>query len=224
MGWEKEFIEGVAEQLKPHADPEYAEGSWKYFRNQFDFLGIRTPILRKITKQYTKKNGMPSGEELKEVILLLWRQPEREYQRMALYILEEAEDNLTMQDVPWLTGLITTKSWWDSVDLLATKILGRLFSDNEAWSHRFTDQWIEDDNIWLQRTALLYQLHYKENTDQNRLFRYIRRRKESEEFFVQKAIGWALRQYARTAPKEVLTFIEQTDLKPLSKREALKHF
>jgi 3-methyladenine DNA glycosylase AlkD len=96
--------------------------------------------------------------------------------------------------------------------------------DNFKLILSFADKWIDDENIWLQRSAILYQLYYKGETDEERLFRYILRRANSDEFFVQKAIGWVLREYAKTSPKNVISFVANHQLKPLSKREALKHF
>ena len=123
----------------------------------------------------------------------------------------------------WLSSLIVKKSWWDTIDVLSPRIIGDMFSRNNGLVDLFADQWIEDENIWLQRSAILYQLYHKDKTDEERLFRYIVRRADSKEFFVQKAIGWALRQYAKTRPESVRDFVASHNLKPLSKREALKH-
>ncbi|WP_269083730.1 DNA alkylation repair protein [Peribacillus butanolivorans] len=98
-----------------------------------------------------------------------------------------------------------------------------MFSTYPKLIPQYSDLWIEDENIWLQRSAILYQLHYKGGTDEERLFRYIIRRANSDEFFVQKAIGWVLRQYGKTNPESVKSFVLNHQLKPLSKREALKH-
>jgi 3-methyladenine DNA glycosylase AlkD len=206
-----------------YTDGPYAEWSKSYLRNQFDFLGIRTPIRRKLTKQFIKENGLPQKGELKEFIFMLWDLPEREYQKAALDILEIAKKDLGSEDVAWLSNLIVKKSWWDTVDVLSPHIMGDIFLRNSELVPAFPDKWIEDDNIWLQRSAILYQLYYKDETDEERLFHYVLRRKSSDEFFVQKAIGWILREYAKTRPENVKSFVANNNLKPLSKREALKH-
>lgn len=206
-----------------YTDGPYAEWSKSYLRNQFDFLGIRTPIRRKLTKQFIKENGLPQKGELKEFIFMLWDLPEREYQKAALDILEIAKKDLGSEDVAWLSNLIVKKSWWDTVDVLSPHIMGDIFLRNSELVPTFPDKWIEDDNIWLQRSAILYQLYYKDETDEERLFHYILRRKSSDEFFVQKAIGWILREYAKIRPENVKSFVANNNLKPLSKREALKH-
>lgn len=218
------YVQKIIDLYSKHADEKYAQWSKNYLRNQFSFLGIRTPIRRRLTNQLIKENGLPQKEDLKDVVFMLWGLPEREYQKAALDILEKTKKKLTSIDMPWLSNLIVKKSWWDTVDVLSPHIMGYMFSNNGELILSFADKWIDDENIWLQRTAILYQLYYKGETDEERLFRYILRRANSDEFFVQKAIGWVLREYAKTRPKNVLSFVANHQLKPLSKREALKHF
>ncbi|HZG73276.1 MAG TPA: DNA alkylation repair protein [Chondromyces sp.] len=217
------FVKELVHLYTQHADAKYAEWSRNYMRNQFEFLGIRAPIRRELTKQFIKEHGLPPKDQLKEVILTLWNLEEREYQKAALEILEKQKGHLCPEDMPWLTSLIITKSWWDTVDVISPHIMGYMFSTYPELIHQYADQWIEDDNIWLQRSAILHQLYYKDKTDEKRLFQYILRQANSKEFFVQKAIGWALRQFAKTCPELVKSFVSQHQLKPLSKREALKH-
>lgn len=218
------YIQELVHIFSEHADKDYAEWSKKYLRNQFDFLGIRTPIRRKLMKQFIKENGLPQKDKLKDIIFSLWDLPEREYQQAALDILERAKKDLTTNDMSWLSTLIVKKSWWETVDVLSPRIFGYMFLTNPELVPLYAEKWIENENIWLQRAAILYQLKYKEKTDEERLFRSILRRASSDEFFVQKAIGWALREYAKTQPDHVKNFVSQHSLKPLSTREALKHF
>ena len=119
--------------------------------------------------------------------------------------------------------MIVHKSWWDTVDATA-KYVGVFFKKHPHLTKPTTLRWITSDNRWLQRMAIIFQLAYKKETDVDLLFEYVLRKADSEEFFIQKAIGWALRQYAKIDAAEVKRFVEVTDLKPLSKREALKHF
>lgn len=217
------YVQELVNTYLKHTDVAFAKWSKNYLRNQFDFLGIRTPIRRKLTRQFIKENGLPEKENLKDVIQILWDLPEREYQKAALDIIEKAKRELTKDDMSWLSSLIVRKSWWDTVDVLSPHIMGYMFSKDSELIHSFADKWIEDENIWLQRSAILYQLYYKDKTDEERLFRYILMRANSDEFFVQKAIGWILREYAKTRPENVRQFVATHNLKPLSKREALKH-
>jgi 3-methyladenine DNA glycosylase AlkD len=218
------YIQELVKIYSTHADADYAGWSKKYLRNQFDFLGIRTPIRRNLTNQFLKENGLPPNNSLKDIIFCLWDLPEREYQQAALDILEKVKKDLTADDMSWLASLIVKKSWWETVDVLSPRIFGYMFLTDHELIPMYADRWIENENIWLQRTAILYQLKYKNKTNEERLFRYILRRASSNEFFVQKAIGWALREYAKTNPDSVKRFVSQHALKPLSAREALKHF
>lgn len=217
------YVEELVKLYTQHMDRDYAEWSENYLRNQFAFLGIRTPIRRKLTKQFFREYGVPTKENLKDIIFILWEQSEREYQKAALDILEKVKKELTPDDIPWLSSLLVKKSWWDTVDVLSPHIMGNLFTIYPELIAQYADQWIVDDNFWLQRSALLYQLYYKKRTDEKRLFQYILSRADSDEFFVQKAIGWVLREYAKTNPVAVRDFISFNDLKPLSRREALKN-
>ncbi len=217
------YIENLIHLFSKHTDPAYSAWSKKYLKNQFEFLGIRTPIRRQLMKEFIKETGLPPSSQLKEVVFSLWNLPEREYQYAALDILEKKKKDLTPADMSWLERLLIKKSWWETIDVLSVNIIGYVFSIHPELIPLYSDQWIEDENIWLQRSALLYQLKYKEKTDEKRLFRYILNRAKSDEFFVQKAIGWSLREYAKTSPEKVKIFVAQNSLKPLSKREALKH-
>ncbi|CAI9395198.1 hypothetical protein BACSP_00912 [Bacillus sp. T2.9-1] len=217
------YVEELVKLYTQHMDRDYAEWSENYLRNQFAFLGIRTPIRRKLTKQFFREYGVPTKENLKDIIFILWERSEREYQKAALDILEKVKKELTPDDMPWLSSLLVKKSWWDTVDVLSPHIMGNLFTIYPELIAQYADQWIVDDNFWLQRSALLYQLYYKKRTDEKRLFQYILSRADSDEFFVQKAIGWVLREYAKTNPVAVRDFVSFNDLKPLSRREALKN-
>ncbi len=119
--------------------------------------------------------------------------------------------------------MIVNKSWWDSVDTTA-KWVGVFFKKHPDLTKVTTERWITSDNIWLQRMSIIFQLAYKKDTDVNLLFDYVLRKADSEEFFIQKAIGWALRQYAKIDAQRVKTFVNSHEFAPLSRREALKHF
>ena len=220
----KTYLLPLIKLYDSHKDEQYAEWSKNYLRNQFEFLGIRAPIRRKLTSQFIKDNGLPDKDCLQAVIYFLWDMPEREFQKGALDLLAKSKKTLGPEDIPWLSNLIVKKSWWDTVDELAPHSIGSIFLAHPEIISSYADKWIEDENIWLQRTAIIYQLFYKDKTDVERLYRYILRRADSNEFFVQKAIGWALRQYAKTNPDAVMSFVSTHSLKPLSRREALKHF
>lgn len=204
-------------------DAEYAAWCKNYLRGQFEFLGVPVPFQRKLMKEWAKRVDKPDSEQLRELVLSLWQLPEREYQRVAIDLLVMWRKQLTVDDVPWLEQLITSKSWWDTVDTIAPKIVGFLYVSDPGPMLDWLDEWNRSDNIWLQRTTVLFQLQAKTDTNEQLLYRYIGQLARSDEFFVQKAIGWALRQYARVQPNTVVAFVQACPLKPLSRREALKH-
>jgi len=161
-------------------------------------------------------------KELDEILLALWNEPEREFQYAALFLLEKNTKKLTSEHIELAEKLIITKSWWDTVDYLAANIVGTILKKQPKLISTYAEKWIHSNNIWLQRTALLFQLKYKKETDELLLYRYIRTCISSKEFFIQKAIGWVLREYSKVDPDSVIRFVESEDLPALSRREALK--
>ena len=118
--------------------------------------------------------------------------------------------------------MITTNSWWDSVDFIAKHILGNYLFQFPDEIEKVVTECSSSENMWLNRSAILFQLGYKNQTDAKRLFDICLQHKSSSEFFIQKAIGWALREYSKANPDEVVSFVAKADLKPLSQKEALK--
>ncbi|MFS0555158.1 DNA alkylation repair protein [Brevibacillus sp. 179-C9.3 HS] len=216
-----EYTEAVKDLLRAHGDPNAAVPMEQYMKNHFPFLGIKSPQRKELTKQIFRDYGVPADWE--QVARSLWALPEREYQYVALDVLEKSKKRLSPDHLALVVEFITTKSWWDTVDYLASHAIGRIFGLHPELIEPNTTAWMEGNNMWLQRTALLFQLSYKDKTDQKLLFSLIGRCAESKEFFIQKAIGWALREYAKTNPAAVREFVEATTLASLSRREALKH-
>lgn len=209
--------------LRPHADAEQAGPMKAYMKDNFPFLGIKTPRRAELMKQFLTEHGLPGLDELPAVVRELWALPEREYAYSAMQLLDKLRKRLTAEHLPLLEELIVTKSWWDTVDYLAAHPVGDILAKHPELIPAVTEALIESDDIWLQRTAILFQLHYKQRTDARLLFDMILRCSESKEFFIRKAIGWALREYAKTDPAAVRRFVGETPLSPLSVREALKH-
>lgn len=195
----------------------------KYLRDQFEFLGIKTPERRELLKQFYQESGILKAPFQPDFVLALWDREEREYQYAALGYLEKLVKKLNKDDMPLLEQLITTKSWWDTVDTIAPKLVGHLAATYPDVISSKIDGWAVSDNIWLRRAAILFQLKYKQNTDEALLFRYIKENAHEKEFFIEKAIGWALREYSKTNPQSVKQFIEQQPLASLSIREGSKY-
>jgi len=191
-------------------------------RHQFSFLGIGTPERRTLTRQALVSLPRPTEDELAEVARALWAQPEREFQYAGSDYLRAHVGVAGAGFLDVVRELVTTKAWWDTVDALAAHVAGPLVRHHPVLRSAM-DRWVTDSNIWVARTALLHQLTFKRATDEERLFGYCRLRAGDRDFFIRKAIGWALRQYAATEPDAVRTFVEQTPgLSPLSVREALR--
>jgi 3-methyladenine DNA glycosylase AlkD len=207
--------------FEAHRDAARAASMAKYMRDQFPFVGIATPERRKVQREALAGLEKPDQETLDGVVERLWEMPEREYQYAALELLGKHVKALDSSFVDRLEWLVVTKSWWDTVDTLASHIAGPLVLAHPALAG-VMDEWIESDNFWLARTAILHQLGYKQRTDSERLFRYCARRAGEREFFIRKAMGWALREYSKTDPDAVRAFVDaHGELSPLTRREAL---
>lgn len=194
-----------------------------YMRNKFEFLGIKAPQRKKIQKQFLKKYKLPDYTDLSLVVKKLWELPYREYQYFAIDLHEKYKKKWTEDYIETIEYMLNQKQWWDTVDSIATRIAGLFFQSFPQLGNEKTKTWINANNIWLMRAALLFQLKYKKKTNQQQLFDYILTVSDNYDFFVQKAIGWALREYSKVASKAVENFIETYELPALSQREALKH-
>ncbi len=217
-------IDDLREALTEAADPSDIEPMAAYMKNQFEFLGLRSPGLRQASKPFLAAAAEVDGDDVVAFVHRCWAQPEREFRYVGANLTRKHVSKLDPSHLPDVEHFIVTDSWWDTVDSLGAWTVGPLVAVNPALVE-VMDQWIDDDNLWLNRTAIIHQLGYKESTDAERLFRYCRRRADHGDFFVRKAIGWALRQYARVDPDAVRAFVADHDeiLSGLSKREALKH-
>ncbi|AFH65496.1 DNA alkylation repair protein [Paenibacillus caseinilyticus] len=218
----QEYTAALTDYLRAHGDEEQAVPMEAYMRHQFAFLGIRSPELKALLREWMRMHGVPRAEGLRETVRVLWNQPEREMQYAAMGLLEKRRREMGPAELPLLKELILTKPWWDTVDLLASHQVGGILANHPVEREGTVDVWIRSGQLWLQRTALLYQLGYKGKTDTGRLFGYIGHCSDSTEFFIRKAIGWALREYSKTDEAAVRAFIASVSLSPLSVREALK--
>lgn len=217
-----EDLKILQQRFEAETNENNAKPMKKYMKNLFDYFGIQTPLRKEIGAAFMEEKGLPAKEKLDVVIKELWRLPQREFQYFALDVLEKIIKKSDKDIIALLEYLIVTKSWWDTVDRIAQKLVGALFQKYPELIAPHTTKWMASENIWLQRTALLFQLRYKKKTNVDLLFRFIHQLAASDEFFIQKAIGWALREYSKTDAEKVITFIGQNTLAPLSVREGLK--
>lgn len=217
------FTHKILSALPAIADHERAAGVKAYMKNQFEFLGTPTPERRKFFRVFAKQQPSLTIEELDKVVKELWLLPEREYQYCAIELLLYYNKLWQQQTIDLFQYCITNKSWWDTVDFICTTLVAPFFKRYPEMLLPITTHWNTSSNIWLQRSSLLAQKGYKHDTNIQLLVGHIINLSTSKAFFVQKAIGWILRDHARIDPAWVKQFVAENNLPALSKREALKH-
>lgn len=215
----------VSTALAAAADPEKAVGMQAYMKTDMPFYGVQKPgreaILRRVVEDYPPADR----QEYEELVTGLWEMPHREEKYLALGVARAFRQFVIPDSLSLYRRLIVEGAWWDFVDEVATKLIGRLILDfpDRVWPE--VDDFVDDEDMWLRRTAILCQIGAKGATDAARLFDYCLRRALEREFFIRKAIGWALREYAKTDPEAVARFARdhRAELSTLSYREATKH-
>jgi 3-methyladenine DNA glycosylase AlkD len=215
------FVRELSNAFYALGNPDNAYWMRWYMRDQYPFIGIKKPERAAVFKEIYKTHGR--GEDWFEVCTELFAMPEREFQYAAMEYLMKAQKCWDLRVPALIDSWVDTKTWWDVVDVLGPKVLGAYFltfpEQRDAWIAR----WMASPVFWHQRLCILFQLGYKSKTDLQVLSAVILSLNTSKEFFIQKAIGWALRQYAWTDADWVREFVDENALMPLSKREALKH-
>jgi len=215
-------FDALSSDMAINANPEKAAQMRAYMRDNFEYLGIPAPKRREICKPYFKSAKKEGGVDW-NFIDRCWKEPYREYQYVAVDYLTQMSKPLTAADVPKIKKLLLKKSWWDTVDGLDV-IIGGIAA-------RFPEvkltllEWSADKNIWLRRTAIDHQLLQKDKTDTNLFEKILANNIGQTEFFINKAIGWSLREYSKTNPEWVRAFVNKhkEKLAPLSIREASKY-
>jgi 3-methyladenine DNA glycosylase AlkD len=212
--------------LRPLADALQAVPMRAYMLDQFAFLGIRATPRRQALRGLPKLNTW-TAPELLALAEALWDLPEREFHYVAVDLLAKHPRQLDLDSLPRLLQLVQRQSWWDTVDGLAGVVGDILLRARSGQGdvQRHMDRWLSHSNLWVRRVAMLHQLGWKTQTDEARLFRYALALAPETDFFIRKAIGWALRDHARTRPDAVRAFLSQhaQRLSGLTRREAGKH-
>ncbi|MGW2617531.1 DNA alkylation repair protein [Streptomyces sp. NPDC001500] len=206
------------------ADPGRAAAMRAYMKDVAPFLGLPTPARRALSRTVLAGTPRPAEADCAAIALRCWALPHREYHYFAVDYLRRHAGRLSSAFLPVARRLVTTASWWDTVDLLAAHVVGALVAADPRLTADM-DEWIADADLWVVRTALLHQLRYRERTDAERLFAYCLCQSGHPDFFVRKAIGWCLREYAKTDPDAVRGFLarERGRFAPLTVREALRN-
>lgn len=211
----------IFQQFRDHRNPTEAGGMRAYMKDKFEYLGLKRPVRNELQRTFIATRRKEKRLD-RDFIRECWAQPEREFQYLAMDYFRTVVRYAESHDLKLMHDLIIDKSWWDTVDFIASNLVGTLLTSYPELQAE-VKVWITDSNMWLRRTTLLYQLKYKEETDLQFLEEAIRENLGSKEFFINKAIGWALRQYSKVDSKWVGEIIDKYPLAPLSVREGSKY-
>lgn len=216
-------------KLTENRDEERAQKMTAYMKNIQPFFGIPTPKRKEFYKEFKKEMGKEfinwiSEDKIDKLVNAFWGKREREYRYVGLFLLDYCKIN-TPRQLPLLRKLIIQGNWWDTTDSIAIDFVNPLLLNYQKTIRPVIKEWVNTDNLWLRRTAILSQLYFKTETDLDLLQYCITQTMLEKEFFIQKAIGWALREYSKTNPTFVIQFMDKfhSSLSKLSIREGEKY-
>ncbi|MDX5584827.1 MAG: DNA alkylation repair protein [Aureibaculum sp.] len=218
----EDYINTLTIAFEKNANVKNAVGQKAYMRNQFEFFGMTSPIRKEVQKPWLIKANLPNKTKLENIVQTLWLKPQREFQFFAQDLTFKYVKQFEIKDIALIEFMITHKSWWDTVDYIAANLLGTYFKLYPEQRAINVKKWLASGNFWLQRSAILFQLKYKDQVDTKMLSHVINSLLGSKEFFINKAIGWMLREYGKTNPTWVVNFVKDHQLEKLSKKEALR--
>ncbi len=216
-----EVVIYVRAELEAIADPANIAPMQRYMKTQMPFFGVKSPGVKGVIRTLRQRFKPSCRAEYETWIQALWAEDEREMKYLAMKMTRAWRGYVDVASLPLFEMLIRDGGWWDFVDEVASHLIGTCLRQSPEVMWPLMDRWIDDDNFWIRRTAIICQLRSKEATDSERLFRYCSERAHEKEFFIRKAIGWALRQYSRTDPEAVRAYLAQMGdkLSGLSRRE-----
>lgn len=220
-----ELVDIICEHLSALSNPKNAVDMRRYMKDHFAFYGVKSPQRKQVLSLIWSDFKNEIKPCWRNVVVLLWKKEERECQYFAMDLMKKFKKEIRIEDQLWVEHLVTTKSWWDTVDFLAVHFVGGIFKQFEDRGIAQSRKYIRSENMWIQRSALLFQLSYKEETNADLLFELIDKSLGTKEFFINKAIGWALRQYSKFNPVAVRNYIDDRRAKMagLSIREGSKY-
>ena len=225
---DRALLLALRRELQRVAQPEKAKPMQAYMKSDMPYHGVPTPIADKVFKSVLNAVEFPDAEAWRRAVLYIWRNArfrEERYAAIALARQRRFAKYQTFETLPMYEEMIVTGAWWDFVDTIAAHGVGVVLRTNEHPTRRAMLQWSRSTDMWKRRTSILCQLTFKKDTDLKLLYACIEPSIPSKEFFLRKAIGWALRQYAWTNPDEIRRYVARnaSRLSPLSQREALKN-
>ncbi len=221
----EEILDKVELFFLEHQNQKEASGMEAYMKNKFSYYGVKSPIRKELDKQLWKSYKPIIQQSWPSLVGVLWDRPQRENQYLAMDMLKRIERNLKIGDLAFIEQLILKKSWWDTVDFLASHCIGKILIQDKGLKYASVDRYMASGELWLRRTALIFQLFYKEKTDADLLFALIDDTRGSKEFFINKGSGWALRQYSKVNRGAVAEYLESRtgELSNLTVKEASKY-
>ena len=217
-----EFISSIQQEFQLNSNKEIAIAQKQYMKNKFEFYGIKSPLRRELQKSFLVQKYLPAKEDLAFIVKELWLKSQRELQYFTQELVKKYSKQFTKEDIELFEFMIINKSRWDSIDFIAVNLLGVYFEKYPKQIAPYVEKWLKSDNIWLQRSAVLFQLKYKQQLNTALLSRIINNLLGSKEFFINKAIGWILREYSKVNPLWVKEFVTNTELSNLSRREVMR--
>lgn len=217
------YLQPLQATFEQETNHEQATKAKAYLLNQFEHYGLKTSLRRGISKSYFTKHRLSTIEELTAITKACFLHPYREFHHAGIELYALHKKLWNKQSIKTIEFGLLTNSWWDSVDTIASDWIDPYFKLYPEQIQPVTQEWNLSTNLWLQRSSIMFQKFRKKDTDTLLLSKYILHCANANEFFIQKAIGWALREYGKTNPDWVKHFVAHHRLAPLSKREALKN-
>lgn len=217
-----DYIQELEKSFSSEANDSVAAGQKAYMKNKFEYWGLKSPVRKELQKPFLLKAYLPEQKHLERIMKTLWKKPQREYQYFAQELMAKYSKKLEKKDIDLIEYLVINKSWWDTIDFIASNIIGPYMKKFPEERDGIIERWLASENMWLQRCCLLFQLKYKMDLDKDVVVQVIHYLLGSKEFFINKAIGWILREYSKVNPVWVMEFAEKTDLSNLSRKEAIR--
>ncbi len=221
----KELINFVQSRFEELADPEKAGPMASYMKTTMPFYGIQKTERNRVNREIKKRFVPKDRRQYHTIIKALWKLPYREEKYTSIEYAKQSDEFISLESLPVFELMIRQGQWWDFVDDIAIKLVGRVLYKDRKKMKPILDRWIVDDDLWIRRTAIISQIHHKKETDQEQLFRYCLKCIDEKDFFIRKAIGWALRDFSKTDEKPVKQFLikHKDQLSGLSFREGSKY-
>ncbi len=223
--FDSEMMMSLAQLFQRHHLPNRAASVEAYMKHKFEFFGFDATTRKQLQRVWLSEQPKQWLQKYRwDIVAFCWEQPQREFHYFAIDFMNTwPKQWMDQQDAEQLEFFLTHESWWDSVDAIASNYLGKWFQQFPIERDKTIEKWRNSENFWLHRSCLIFQLKYKNEVDVLLLKSLIQQFMPNKEFFIQKAIGWSLRQLSKTQPETVKQLISELDIKGLAQREASKY-